>query len=1041
MATGNTPVLPLTESQKGLLVVDRLVPTPHLYNILNQAELAPVGPDRLRAALAAMVTVQPMLRARFVESPHLHALLGDPPTPADVPLEVVDVDDEQDLEQLVQRLGAHRFDLFGGEPLYRFCHARLGDRVTLIMVLHHLVADGLSARALLGDLTELLDGRWTDEDVSRLRAEREQVLHAELEAQDRVARDELTHRQAREWADRLRDRPLTAFHPHPHRPAQTPFSGPRRELGSVGSADVQEVCRTLGVSPFAFFTAVYGAVVARYSGTNSVVVGSPFLSRRTAGSFDLAGFFVNTLPVDFDVEWDAGFDDYLVTSVQPAVEFARARSNVAFGQLVQHLRPDRSSNRNPVFSCMLAMQDASAAQATTPTTVRSIRERGNGTAKFDMWLGVTPGPDGWLMEVEYDDLLVPPAVADGFVATLRTAVERAVADRTIAVRDLFFDEESGISWHTDERGVRPPADSLTGWLSSTASARPDAVAVEDGDRSLTYRELADAADEAAAGLVRLGVRAGDVVGLNPACLADTVVATLAILRCGAAYLPLDADLPPQRLHYMTDRARCGLVIGSVEVAGCRTVTLAEVRATASPGEAPAQAGELVYVMFSSGSTGEPKGIEMGPGPLVNLTAWQIDALSMGPDTRFMQYAPLGFDVSFQEIIPTLAAGGTVVSREPADRRDFAALVERVLATRVTHLYLPVAALRPFVLSAIEQGVRFETLGHLCVSGEQLMLDPQIEEFFGKHPECTLVNLYGPTETHAVTTHRLSAADPVWPAHTPIGLPISGVAAYVVDGTGHLAPPGVPGELYLGGACPATGYRNDPERTAQSFLPDRFAGAGVMYRTGDQVLRDERGPLLFLGRDDAQVKIRGYRVELGEIEAAASAVDGVRRAVATTRQAPDGRQLLLFVVADGVRGDEVRERLRQVLPGYMVPPHIFGVDTVPVTVNGKVDHAKLVADAERRISAVDAEAADATPGYRDQLERDLADMWSELLGMPNLPADRSLLECGANSLTVFAALGKARRHYGVTMSLLEFFRTPTIAALAAEIRRSRGEVDA
>jgi acyl-coenzyme A synthetase/AMP-(fatty) acid ligase len=443
-------------------------------------------------------------------------------------------------------------------------------------------------------------------------------------------------------------------------------------------------------------------------------------------------------------------------------------------------------------------------------------------------------------------------------------------------------------------------------------------------------------------------------------------------------------------------------------------------------------------MYTSGSTGQPKGVLMGQGPLANLAAWQISALEMGAHTRFLQYAPLGFDVSFQEIVPVLAAGGTIVSREPADRRDFPALVHRVAETGVTHVYLPVAALRPFVQSVLSRKTHFPALRYLCVAGEQLITDPDIQRFFTLHPHCVLVNLYGPTETHAVTTYRLSGAQPHWPAHVPIGRPMHGVAAYVVDVTGHLAPAGVPGELYLGGACPAEGYINDPERSAVGFVPDRFAGVdgAVMYRTGDLVLRDERGVLIYLGRDDTQVKIRGYRIELGEIESVANALPSVRQAVAAARGTGAERELVLFVQPeDGAPLDpaEVRERIGQRLPAYMVPAHVVAVGTVPTSATGKTDRGALLAQADDLLARTAVETAAAPADYADDLERELADIWGTLLGVEGIPSHRSVLEFGAHSLNVFTALAQVQQRYGVMPPMVDFFRSPTIATLAGLVR--------
>ncbi|MEW1761990.1 amino acid adenylation domain-containing protein [Streptomyces cyaneofuscatus] len=1038
MTLSSAGALPLSESQQGLLVIDRLIPVGHLYNGIFDLELTPGhSPERVREALAAVVAVQPALRQVFRVLPEPHGLLTEPLQAAELPYEDVPNTSSQALRDAVARLGAHTWDVEQG-PLYRFVYLHSPERAVLLLVVHHLVFDAVSVHPFVRDL-EVALGLPEDAGRAGLRARREADLVRESAAHARLAGDAATVELARVWARELAERPATVLNPRPQRAVETSFTGARVawDLDEGESAAVAQVCRRLGVSAYEFFLAVYGAVVARHAATSSVVIGSPLMSRRTVGSFDLCGFFVNTLPVAFDVDWGQSFASYAREAVRPAAGVARSRIRVAFNQIVEHARPDRSGNRNPVFSCMLAMQDD-----ITPApggAVTSVREHGNGTAKFDLWLGVTPVRGRWRLELEYDTELLPEPVARALLDSLCSALARACADPDRVLADLFLDASLAESRKDDGCRAEPTAPTLTGWVRRTALERPDAVALSWPGGELTYRELERRIGQAVAALRGFGVEPGDVVGVGAGGFADTVVAILGVLGAGAAYLPFDTGLPEERIRYMLEQAGCALVIGGPsDGCGVRSVAAAELArgSDAEPGVLlEADPDRPVYVMFSSGSTGRPKGIEMTEGALLNLVSWQIDALGMDGDTRFLQYAPLGFDVSFQELLPTLAAGGTVISREPADRRDFPALVERLRESGVTHVYLPVSALRPFVQAAQNTAAALPALRQVCVSGEQLLVDDGIRAFFRARPQLDLINLYGPTETHAVTTHRLAGHDAHWPAHVPIGIPLSGVRAYVVDVTGHLAPAGVQGELYLGGACPALGYRNAPELTARAFRQDPYAeGDGRMYRTGDQVLRDEHGLLQFLGRTDEQVKIRGYRVELGEIEAVTHGAGGVGRAVAAVREGGAGRELVLFVLSEGADDhSRLSELLMERLPDYMLPRWILPVDAIPVTANGKVDRAALLRGAEAAIADRLA-ASDRDPVcHADPLEAELAAMWSDLLASPALDREVSLLDNGAHSLMILTALSRVRQRYGVEISLRKFFQTPTIAALADAVR--------
>lgn len=1023
--------VPLTESQRGLLVVDGSVPAPEIYNQLARIDLRPEVPaDAVGPAVTALVTVQPALRQVFEVRPEMRAVLRPPPR--EVPVELVECPPEAyeaELAALADRLGRRPFDLAEG-PAYRFGQVRStdGGAAAVLLCAHHVVADGLSIGPIVADLDAALSGASAGPDVERRRRDREAALEREARAQLRAAgagRDP----ELREWADRLRAVPPLVLNPRPGRPARTAFTGGRVDwlLTEAESTALQATAKRLSATPFMLLTGVYGAVLARHGGVDTVLVGSPFSARRTIGAFDLCGFFVNTLPVTVPVDWSLSLDEHVTGPVRAAVDHCKAHLDVPFTRLVAAVQPDRPADRNPLFSCMLVMQDTVGGDA--GRAVLGVTEPGNGTAKFDLWLGATPVRGRWLLELEYDRELIPPAVADGLLGSLRTALRRALADGSRPLRELFADASAAWSARTDGWPARPAAGSLVGWFDRVAAADPAAVAVADGTGSSTYGQLAEASKRVAAGLRRRGVDGAGVVGLALDDLAGTVVAILAVLRCGAAYLPLDPALPAERLAYMVSRAGCRSIVGTLRVDGARTVALDGL--TGEPG--PDDAGHPGYVMFTSGSTGRPKGVRMGDGPLLNLSAWQIAALGMDSTTRFLQYAPLGFDVSFQEILPTLLAGGTVLGRAGVDRRDFPALLRRLADSGATHVYLPVAALRPLVQSARAGRVRLPALRRLCVSGEQLMVDEEVRRFFVEHPHARLVNLYGPTETHAVTTHELGGDDPVWPAHVPIGLPLAGVAAYVVDGTGHLAPPGVPGELLLGGACVAEGYVRDPDRTAAAFVPDRFAGSGRAYRTGDLVVRDERGTLVFLGRDDTQVKVRGHRIELGEIETVANGVPGVRLAVALARGEGAGRELVLMVVPDGpLDVGRVRAELVRTLPAYMEPRWVFEVPSVPTSTMGKTDRTALALVAEQRIGAEQRPPAEPA-GYADELERRLAGIWAGVLGVPEVRRDRPVLQYGAHSLTIFAALAQVQQECGVAVPLVDFFRTPTVAALADLVR--------
>jgi len=1039
--------LAITESQRGLLVVDTMVSARHIYNQTMRFDLDParcagsLDGTRVAVLLTALVTVQPALRQVFTLRPEVSARLLPVPEPAELPLRVVTAPAAEYagvLAEVGAEIGREPFDLAIG-PVYRFALVRATDdsAAAILLCAHHIVGDGVSMGPIMRDLTALLTGTLEPESeaVEALAAARTKGLVKELAAQQRVAGNEATAAKADAWAERLRAVPPLVLYPRPNRPQRTDFAGTRMSFAMEGELTEQfnAACKRAGVTPFVLLTGVYSAVLARHGGVDSVLIGSPFAARRTISAFDLCGFFVNTLPITAEVDWSRTVDEHLA-AVRAEIDFCRAAVDVPFTQLVSRVQPERTSDRNPLFSAMLAMQNTADDTGDGPVT--EVHEPANGTAKFDLWLGATPSRHGWLLELEYDRALIPPRVADELLVSLRTALRRVVADGGLRLSELFDHASAAQSLRHDGWPAIPVEDTITGWFERVAAAHPDLIAVSDPDGELSYRELAARSARLATGLAERGIGPGDVVGMRLDALGDVVATILAVLRRGAAYLPLEAGLPAGRLTGMVEQAGCRLAVGDpVDGVDVPTVAVADL-ATGGP-SAPdaARPDAAVYVMFTSGSTGRPKGVRMGQRSLLNLAAWQQGAMGTTTDTRFLQFAPAGFDVSFQEIVPVLLGGGTVVSRRPADRRDMPAVLRRVADTAVTHLYLPAAALRPFTQCAARARAHLPALRYLCVSGEQLLVDDEIKAFFAAHPHCELINLYGPTEAQAITTHRLRGTDPGWPAHVPVGVALPGIATYVVDRTGHLAPAGVAGELFIGGIAPADGYINDPERTGAAFLPDRFGGGGVMYRTGDQVVRDEHGVLTYLGRDDTQVKIRGHRVELGELETVSNAVPGVRASVATVRGDAAARELVLFVAGEPdstVDIEALRAACARTLPAHMVPARVFTLDAVPTTGTGKTDRTALTALADRLVAEQLAEPVTVAAPV-DDLTAELCALWAGALSVPVVEPDRPVMQYGAHSLVIVQMLGEIQQRYRVTVQVIDFLRAPTVATLAGLVR--------
>lgn len=587
-------------------------------------------------------------------------------------------------------------------------------------------------------------------------------------------------------------------------------------------------------------------------------------------------------------------------------------------------------------------------------------------------------------------------------------------------------------------------------VEAQVALNPDAVAIVTDHHEITYAELNARANQLARYLRGMGVGQGTPVAISMDRSPELVAGVLAILKAGGAYVPLDRSYPRERLEFML--AQSGATVLLTTSGALDRLPTGQAAIVAVDSEWPvvavesdqnleqvATATDPCYIIFTSGSTGTPKGVEMAHRPLVNLLWWHLhaaDAPGAGnPVARTLQFAPISFDVSFQEIFSTWTSGGTLVLVPEELRIDPDSLLEYINRHAIERLYLPVVALLQLADVHAAGGAAPATVREVITAGEALLVTPAVASLFAAMPGCTLHNHYGPSETHVVTAHTLSGDAAAWPKLPPIGRPIWNSAAWVL-GEG-LAPvaEGDEGELYLGGECLATGYVGRPDLTAERFvdIPDPLGSTGTRraYKTGDRV-RWVGGALEYLGRADQQIKIRGYRVEPGEIENALIAHDQVSQAAVVAKTYEDGEKALVgYVTSDKIPPpavSEFRAYLRSTLPDYMIPATFVLVDALPMTPSGKVDRKAL---AERPIAA--ASPAEAPPAA--SVEDAIAAIWRQVLHVDEIGRDDSFFEVGGTSLQAVKMHRLIKAKFETEFPITILFEYPTINLLAKSLRES------
>lgn len=662
---------------------------------------------------------------------------------------------------------------------------------------------------------------------------------------------------------------------------------------------------------------------------------------------------------------------------------------------------------------------------------------------------------------------VDPAAVQRIVDLFVSVLEGMAAGFERRVREvpLVSGRASDLAAHGQgrEHDEEPPPD-LLAEIARHAVQNPEATAVQCGEVSLTYGELAQRSDRVARRLRELGVEPDVRVAIACDRSPHLIVALLAVLKAGGACVPLDPGQPARRRARMlagaqveialAENARAADIAG--EAAAITVVILDEPEehlTHASPGaDLAGDPDSIAYVLFTSGSTGEPKGVAMPRRTLDRLVAWQAQrsresgarsGAAHGARTgeTTLQLAALGFDVCFQEVFCTLSAGARLLLVDEHIRRDPGAVLDLASREHVTRLFAPFVMVEALAMAASTREHLPGSLREVVTAGEQLKVTPEIRALFSRLPGCSLDNQYGPTETHVVTAHRLPGDPAHWPMLPPIGAPLPGTRAYVLDAAGRQLPAGLPGELYIAGEGLARGYLGRPMATAERFLPDPFSPVpgARMYRTGDIVRAAADGTIEFVGRDDDQVKIRGYRVELGEVEAVASRHPRVAAAAATVRRAPDTGEQRLLLYAVGTPGSaltpsELDAHLRAHLPEYMVPRAVEVIPELPMTPSGKVDRRALPEPRAREI------AARVAP--RSELERLVTDLWADALGIDSVGVHDDFFALGGHSLVAVRLAAALSKSFACEVSVVRLFEFPTPARLTAWIeRRLRQATDA
>ncbi|WP_342321703.1 amino acid adenylation domain-containing protein [Burkholderia pseudomallei] len=975
---------------------------------------------------------------------------------------------EQRAKDLSQAYASAPFDLSRDLPV-RVLLLQLADEAHVVqVVMHHIASDGWSVGVFLQELSALY-GSFIAEQGDPLAPL--PLQYADYAAWQRrwLASGQL-EKQGAFWQTNLSGAPTLLELPTDRpRPPKQSHAGASVEvkLGAALSERVKRLSQRHGVTPYMTLLSSWAAVLGRLSGQEEVVIGSPVAGRNRTEVEALIGFFVNTLALRLDLSSEPTVGE-LLKRTKAQVLSAQAHQDLPFDQVVERVKPPRSTAHPPLFQVMFVWQNMPAGELTIPgLTIRAV-ETPLQTAQFELTLSLQEAGDDIVGHLNYASALFDESTVRRYVTYWRRLLEGMTAGpANVSVARLPLLDEAErkqvvYAWNATERDY-PIEQCIHQLFEAQVDRKPEAIALTFDGQRLSYAELNARANRLAHYLQARGVGPDRLVALCAERGIEMVVGLLAILKAGGAYVPLDPSHPPERLRRMLDDTNPVAVLvddigadalasfGSHVAARSPRVHLsrdiAQWRAC-SPANPPTPreraARRLAYVIYTSGSSGEPKGVMNEHRGVVNRLWWMQQTYALDERDAVLQKTPFSFDVSVWEFFWPLMSGARLVIAKPEGHKDPAYLSELIDRERVTTLH--------FVPSMLQAFLEDEGAARGCGSVKRVMcsgeaLPPSlVKRFYRCLPDARLHNLYGPTEAAVDVTAWACDAEEGG-ASVPIGRPIANTRIYVLDEYGQPVPRGVAGELYIGGVQVARGYLNRPELTRERFVDDPFVAGGRLYKTGDLARWRTDGSLEYLGRNDFQVKIRGFRIELGEIEAQLAKVAGVREAVVLAREAaPDtkrhaasnensasnsGEKRLVAYYTGDADATALRAQAAQHLPSYMVPSAYVRLDAWPLTPNGKLDRHALPAPADDAYARAEYEAPQGAK------EEALAAIWKDLLPVERISRHDNFFELGGHSLlaiTLIEHMRRANLHADVTT----LFTAPTLADLAVRVGASRGD---
>jgi len=1033
-----TEELPLSFAQQRMWFLYQMDQQNPAYNEALTIRLTgSLNIDILEQTINAIIQRHEILRTTFpiVEGKPIQKIAPS----LKIKLEVVSLKDipQDEIEKQIIAELQQPFDLTQA-PLLRCTLFDLGyENYILVNVFHHIIIDGWSKGILFKELSHFYQAFLSNSTVALPELP---IQYADFTVWQRQwLQGEILENQLNYWKKQLTDAPpLLELPTDKPRPANPNFQGHSIsfQIDSELTEKLKLLSQKSGATLFMTLLAALNTLLFRYSGQDDILIGTPTANRNRQEIEPLIGFFVNTLVLRNSLEGNPTFSTLLQQARNVVLE-AYANQDVPFEQVVDALEIERSLSYNPLFQVMFALQNAPLNALELPNLRSQYLAVENQRIKFDLSLILEEieTEKGAYLEGfwEYDSDLFTPERITRMVGHFQTLLKGIVANpqQTIGELPLLTESEKQqllVEWNQTQT-YYPHHYCIHQLFEEQVVKTPHAIAVIDGEKSLTYEQLNQKANQLAYYLQNLGVKTEDLVGICIERSALMIIGLLGILKAGGAYVPLDPNYPSERLAYMLEDSAVSVLLTQENLVH----TLPNYSGTIfcldqdwkileqNPPDNllhPMTSENLAYVIYTSGSTGKPKGVLIQHQSLLNLVSWHQNAFNITTIDRATQLAGIAFDASVWEIWPYLTAGACLAIVPPDLLTSPNQLQEWLIGQKITVSFLPT----PLAETLIPLDLSTNCPLRLMLTGGD-----KLNDFPPTSIPFTLVNNYGPTENTVVTTSVKITPDLLTEKAPPIGRPISNTQVYILDQYQQPVPIGIPGELYIGGSGLARGYLNRPELTNAKFIANPLSqkNSDRLYKTGDLVRYGNDGQIEFVGRIDHQVKIRGFRIELGEIETVLNQHPQVKEAIIIAREDQPGvKRLCAYVIgSEKLTVSQLRLFLQEKLPQYMVPAFFILLDAFPLTANGKIDRRALPQPAQELENET---ARNITPGT--ETERILAEIWQKVLGLKTISINDNFFELGGDSILAIQIIAQANQA-GLQITPKQLFSHQTIAQLA------------